>query len=174
MTDKGETIPQQPRAKRRRLFWLWLALATIVILIYLGSTVTVGYWDGAVVRTIEVHVASNDSGAPLSNATVMLTLPRDEFLLAERDFASVSDQLRREKRLAVTDERGNASIVGQFGAGGRISLLWRSRSFDADGYLRVSHPGFRTSEDLLPNYLGARTFSTRSKPLRVRIVLAPM
>jgi hypothetical protein len=63
--------------------------------------------------------------------------------------------------------------MGQFGAGGGSSFLWRSGAFDAEGMLAISHPKYQTAEGLLQNYLQRKEFPIRTKNLDVHIFLVP-
>lgn len=130
-------------------------------------------WDGRVKRPIRVRVTDNYSDVPIRGVDVSLMLQRDRGIWELLTPAERTEMLHRTNRLSTTDERGEAFLSGYFGAGGSDSLFGQSGMFIVDGMLKVSHPGYRTSENLLQNHLGKRRFSLRTKQLDVQIFLVP-
>jgi len=161
---------QRNRPKRR---WPWAVgtVCLVIAILYLATPNSI--WDGKVQRTIRVHVTDNSGGYPVSGATVTLLQAHDYAITEHLGQAATAQILQSSNRLAITNERGEATVQGQFGAGGSVGLLWLGGAFTAEGVLTISHPKYQTAEGMLPNYLQRKEFPIRTNKLDVQIFLAP-
>lgn len=160
------------RSQTRRRKWPWVLGGLAVAALLLGLASPTVIWDGGVSRPISVLVLDSEDGHAISGATVVLDIPHDRAFAEHLSPQEMIGFLTHDRRLTTSDERGQAILHGQFGAGGSYSFFGRTGKFGVEGFLRVSHHDYRTSEDLLQNYLGERRFSIGTKQLNIRICLA--
>lgn len=159
------------QGQKKRQKWRWIVGGSVLAVLLFVLLMPFMIWDGSEHRRIFVHVLDSKNGHPISGATVVLESPHDRSL-ADQYQKKLSEYQAGRMRLTTSDEQGLAMVYGEFAAGGTESLLLRTGNFRVEGILRVSHPNYRTYEDLLQNYLGDRTFSIGTKQFEIQVSLA--
>lgn len=167
--NEPQETPTVSTTPPRRRWWPWVVCLLAALFVLVSIAVPSG-GCGVVGRTIRVCV-SEESGGAIPGATVSLIQRHDEELLETLPAAEQAEMLRRNKRVSTTDEYGEARLSGRFGAGDMAALF--GGEFRIEGMLKISHPNYRPSEELLQNRLSELSFPLRTREVEVRVVLIP-
>jgi len=149
------------------------AVLGFVSLILIGTFVPAMIWDGAVMKSIDVTVIGQDSGAPLPGRTVVMLGAGGVRSLSGLDVSTRSELISRLKEggsAGTTDEHGRVTVRAHLRAGGTDTFFLHRGRFAADGRLLIVEGGDIVQEqDLEALYPGTHSIGDRLPPTTMKI-----
>ena len=156
------------RMRKRILIWGSVVFVLFVLAVLAFPSVI---WDGVVQREILVTVRDSSTYSPIRNAEVSYVTYREEQFrqaLSEKEYREF---LAGSGKMAITDERGEARLKAQFGAGGSYWLFFQTGGYVVSGELSVMHGSYLPARGMLANFLQAKRFPLGKRKLELTIYL---